>query len=126
AALDAQLRGASAAPIAAGVAVSPLPPANGPSMRDLLAAIAMRRPGSPASISGNGGAVAPVAEGSAPGPDGLARLFGAVAVSTIDEAAAIALSAAFATTNGQHAEADAPLIPGGQNAAAPGFSFDQF
>jgi tetratricopeptide (TPR) repeat protein len=74
----------------------------GPSMRELLLAIAQRRPGfRPERVGGNGGAPATSRETAPPAPtpsvtrDALAQLFSNAAISSDDEGAALVLALAF-------------------------------
>ena len=80
------------------------PPRTGPSIRDLLHMLALRRPGhrpeppsNPESSTNGNGAGAPA---HAAGPDGLAYVFGNAPVSAEDDAAALMLSTAFVEQNG--------------------------
>ena len=118
----------------------PVPARTGPTIREMLHVIALRRPGyRPAATGGNGAAAYTASE---VGPDGLAYLFNNAAVSPLDDAAATMLASAFATHNGQDSILrGAPAHPATNDlslntvfsaenpapAAPPqNFSFDQF
>lgn len=124
-------------------------PSVGPTIRELLAAIALRRPGYRAELTrGNGAAHVGAAMSSASNPAGpdapnadtLGPAFGFGSPSDYDESAAVALAHAF-SANGQSANeplAGAPARPaetalsldtvfkGGEGPAPSNFSFDQF
>lgn len=111
----------------------------GPSIREMLHLIALRRPGHrPAAPANGSGAAAPA---SKMGPDGLSHLFGGAQVSPADDAAALALATAFAARNGRESIAGAPArqadgdlslstVFSAENPTPPpppsNFSFDQF
>lgn len=115
------------------------PARTGPSIRELLHVLALRRPGYRPDPPANGNGTA--AHAHAVGPDELAYVFGNSAVSPEDESAALTLSTAFVEQNG-HASilAGAPAHPAASdlslntvfsadNPAPPpasSFSFDKF
>jgi tetratricopeptide (TPR) repeat protein len=119
----------------------PPPPAprSGPSIREMLHLIALRRPGHRPSPPTNGNGAAHT---TAAGPDGLAHLFGNAPVSPEDDAAALALLTAYTEQNGgdsilagapaRQASGDLSLsaVFSSDNPAPPpspsNFSFDQF
>ena len=114
-------------------------PRTGPSIREMLHMVALRRPGyRPAAPANGNGAT----HAATVGPDGLSHLFGGAAVSPADDAAAHALATAFTEQNGHDSIlAGAPARPAAgdlslntvfssDNPAPPpppaNFSFDQF
>lgn len=123
----------------------------GPTIRELLNLIALRRPGfrpQPPGQDRSNGATPSAAPATAPGADSLAALFGGAPVSPEDDGAAMALALAFMDLNGCDGQdaAEAPPITGAPAhraatdlsldsvfgaqappAASPSsFSFDQF
>lgn len=114
-------------------------PRTGPTIREMLHLIALRRPGHRPSPPTNGSGAAHAATA---GPDGLAYLFGNAPVSPEDDAAALALLTAFTEQNGgatildgapaRQASGDLSLnaVFNTGNPAPPtppsNFSFDQF
>jgi hypothetical protein len=128
-----QAKIASLAPPPAAVARS------GPSIRELLHVIALRRPGHRPAPPSNGNGTS--AHDVAVGPDGLAYLFGGVAVSPAEDAAALLLSSAFVEHDGHDTIAGMPahqaandlslntVFAGDNPAPQPppsSFSFDRF
>ena len=113
----------------------------GPSIRELLHVIALRRPGYRPEPPSNGNGAAAHAAAAPVGPDALAYLFGNAAVSPADDAAALMLSTAFVERNGQDSIGGVPAhqaandlslnaVFAGENPAPPpppsSFSFDKF
>jgi hypothetical protein len=161
---DASLRAKVAnleTPLAPRAAVQPIQPQpaervgpSGPTIREVLNLVAMRRPGfRPSPLLGNGGpeSTAPGGEISAAAPDAIGAFLGAPQISAEDEHAAVTLALAFVAPNGTEpasaraAESreivGAPARPaatelsldtvfGGGGAGSPpapsSFSFDQF
>ena len=120
--------------------LQPPPVRTGPTIREMLHVIALRRPGYHPAPPTNGNGTA--AHAAAVGPDALAHLFGNAAVSPEDDAAAVALFTAYAEQNGHDAIlSGTPAHPASNDlslntvfsaenpAPAPppsNFSFDQF
>jgi tetratricopeptide (TPR) repeat protein len=116
-------------------------PRTGPSIRELLHVIALRRPGYRPEPPSNGNGAAAHAAAAAVGPDALAYLFGNAAVSPADDAAALLLSTAFVARNGHDSMVGVPAhqaandlslntVFAGENPAPQpppsSFSFDKF
>lgn len=111
----------------------------GPSIRELLYVIALRRPGYRPAPPSNGNGASAHETATAVGPDGLGYLFENAAVSPSDDAAALLLSTAFVERNGHDAIGGVPAhqaaddlslntVFAGENPAPPpsSFSFDKF
>ena len=114
------------------------PARSGPSIRELLHVLALRRPGHRPEPPSNGNGAS--AHAHAVGPDGLAYLFENAAVSAEDDTAALTLSTAFVEQNGHDSLAGVPAhqassdlslntVFSADNPAPPppsSFSFDKF